>query len=808
MAAVGTRGALDVLELTTLHVTGRGRKAEPVHRWYPFAESYSPSFIRAILANLVPEAQRLIDPFAGVGTAPIAAVERGLTAFYCEVNPLLQYLTEVKLSVLRLPWTARLRLASQVRDLAQSLGRDLECTEPDRDLHVSYQAAFGSSVFFEPHVFNKVLRLRTAADRVACRFPLLASLLVVAALCELVPASRVVRAGDLRFRRPEEMRPERPNLEDCVSARLMDMAADLTAFETAPGRAFLACEDARSLSKLPGLGLDGIITSPPYLNGTNYFRNTKLELWFLRSLRKSEDLRIFRDRAVAAGINDVANGRVRAACALGGTILSEVLQDLEARAYDRRIPLMLKSYFADLETVFRALRDHLVPGAQIVVDIGDSIYAGIHVPTDRILSEILTGLGYRPRDQLTTRARCSRNGQPLRQTLLVFERLPDALASPSRSLQLPAVWQRFKENLPHQRHPYSKRNWGHPLHSLCSYAGKIKPSLAAHLIEAFVPEGGRVLDPFAGSGTIPFEATLKGRTAYAFDISPVAIAITSAKIGSPDAGECEQVVRLLEEWIQQYVPSTDEIDRAGHIGFNGRLGNYYETQTFQEILAARAFFASRDLCQPATALVAASLMHILHGNRPYALSRRSHPITPFAPTGRFEHKPLLPALRAKVQRSLAALTQTSAQPHGYTYYQDATLWWPHEVDNLDAVVTSPPFFDSTRFYLANWIRLWFCGWEPEDFQSRPLYFVEERQKRGFEVYEAVFRQARERLKPGGVVVLHLGRSHKCNMALQLTHTASPWFKVLDHFVENVSHCESHGIRDKGTVEEHQYLILG
>ena len=26
---------------------------------------------------------------------------------------------------------------------------------------------------------------------------------------------------------------------------------------------------------------DGVITSPPYLNGTNYFRNTKLELWFM-----------------------------------------------------------------------------------------------------------------------------------------------------------------------------------------------------------------------------------------------------------------------------------------------------------------------------------------------------------------------------------------------------------------------------------------------------------------------------------------------------------------------------------------------
>jgi hypothetical protein len=808
MVPAGREVSAGILELTALQVTGKGRKGEPVHRWYSFAESYSPSFMHAVLDNYLAGAQRIIDPFAGAGTAPIAAVERGLTAFYCEVNPVLQYLTGVKLKVLGLPWAGRVALASQLGALAQSLKKELQRAQTDPDLRVAYQAAFGRSVFFEPAIFDTVLRLRTAADRVACRYPLLAWLLTVAILCELVSASRVVRAGDLRFRRAQEIRPERANIEESIAARLVDMATDLTAFDTASGRAFLACEDARSLSTLPGLALDGVVTSPPYLNGTNYFRNTKLELWFLRCLRKPEDLRIFRDRAVTAGINDVTNGKAHAKCVCAGSLLSRVMREIEGAAYDRRIPLMLKSYFGDLHTVFAALRAHLVPGAKVVIDIGDSIYASVHVPTDRILVDMLEALGYRPNDQLTTRARYSRNGQPLRQTLLTFDHVGGISAHRSRPLELPGLWQPFKESLPHQRPPYSKRNWGHPLHSLCSYSGKMKPSLAAHLIEAFVPERGRVLDPFSGSGTIPFEATLRGRTAYAFDISPAAVAITAAKTGSPNRVDCEQVVSTLAKWIDEYVPSPEETVRAGEMGFNGRLAEYYEPRTFRDILAARAFFASRDLCQPAVALVAASLMHILHGNRPYALSRRSHPITPFAPTGPFEHRPLMPALRAKVQRSLSALEATPPRAQGHAYFQDATLWWPHQVANLDAIVTSPPFFDSTRFYLANWIRLWFCGWEPEDFQSRPLYFVEERQKRGFDVYEPVFRQARERLKPGGLLVLHLGRSHKCNMALQLAQIAAPWFQVLDHFLENVGHCESHGIRDKGTVKEHQYLILG
>ena len=209
---------------------------------------------------------------------------------------------------------------------------------------------------------------------------------------------------------------------------------------------------------------------------------------------------------------------------------------------------------------------------------------------------------------------------------------------------------------------------------------------------------------------------------------------------------------------------------------------------------------------PAEYLVMASLLHILHGNRPYALSRRSHPITPFAPTGAFIYKPLVLKLREKVERSLR-----EERPEGFVegkiFHQDATSWWPQEVSGLDAIITSPPFFDSTRFHLANWLRLWFCGWEAEDFKAKPLAFVDERQKDSFSIYEPIFRQARERLRAGGVVVFHLGKSAKCDMADELGRVAAPWFRLVDRFSETVLHCESHGIRDKGTVEAHQYLVL-
>jgi len=200
------------------------------------------------------------------------------------------------------------------------------------------------------------------------------------------------------------------------------------------------------------------------------------------------------------------------------------------------------------------------------------------------------------------------------------------------------------------------------------------------------------------------------------------------------------------------------------------------------------------------------MLHILHGNRPYALSRRSHPITPYAPTGPRAYKPLIQKLRQKIDRSLAA-SYPPGFLRGRCSQTDVFEPWPSDVRNIDAIITSPPFFDSTRFYMTNWMRFWFCGWEIEDFANQPEKFLETKQRASFDAYDRILAQCRERLKPGGIAVFHLGFSRKCDMALELSRVASGHIDVLDVFTESVEHCESHGIRDKGTVTQHQFVVL-
>jgi DNA modification methylase len=489
-------------------------------------------------------------------------------------------------------------------------------------------------------------------------------------------------------------------------------------------------------------------------------------------------------------------------------LLKATLIELNKNAYDSRIPVMAQSYFKEMYTIFNDAKPLLAQNAKVLIDIGDSIFSGVHINTDDILIELMQGLGYEFVENKILRKRRSRNQEILTQSLLVFEYKEKQPNSVNGNIKFhwKKNWNSFRNEIPHQQEPYSSRNWGHNNHSLCSYQGKLKPAIAHHLVKTFVPENGSVLDPFSGVGTIPFEAALAGKLSYGIDISLPAYYISYGKVNTPISSESFSYIEALDNFIKANKCTKKEIDEVKNFGLNKKLSEYYEENTLKEILLARRFVKENYPSTPSEMLVVASLLHILHGNRPYALSRRSHPIVPYAPSGDFIYKSLIDKLCEKVNRVINEELPLTFK-NGKIFNQDTTIVWPQEINDLNAIITSPPFFDSTRFYLANWIRIWFTGWSEIDFKHQPKSFIDERQKIDFAIYESIFRQARERMKKDGAFVLHLGKSSKCDMALELQKISKRWFKTADLFDESVEHCESHGIRDKGTVTSHQYLVL-
>ena len=364
-------------------------------------------------------------------------------------------------------------------------------------------------------------------------------------------------------------------------------------------------------------------------------------------------------------------------------------------------------------------------------------------------------------------------------------------------------WAEFRQNLPHQNLPYSKRNWGSPAHSICSYQGKLKPALAHHLVRAFSNPGDVVVDPFSGAGTIPFEACQLGRIGIGIDISRLGYVLSRAKCRPPEIGAIESIIVELDHFIRDNEPTPDDYQSAHSVSFNSAIPEYFHADTLREILLSRRFFLGRWGESDAWAYAFACCAHLLHGNRPYALSRNSHPITPFKPTGEAEYRALVPRLRDKAART--AKEWPTSFVAGRAIHGDCIQPW--SVESADAIITSPPFFDSTRFYMTNWMRYWFMGWERSDFKNAVTDFLETKQRKSIMVYADFFEQAASALRPGGYAILHLGMSKKCDMAAELAALLPETLDLVDIAYEAVGHCESHGVRDKGTVSSHSYLVL-
>jgi tRNA G10 N-methylase Trm11 len=778
---------------THLAGTFQLNRDEAIHSWYSYIEGYSSCFIDKILDSLSEEKINTIyDPFCGTGTTPLVAAQRGYSTYFSESNPFMVAVIEAKINCVKRLVDSGIG-ASILSNFMANLnhnGMQLSLTP------IEYG---GFEKFYNNDVLVSVLDIKNQIAKVSDNDS--RSLLMQALSSILVSASKMVRRGDLRFALEGEKKQDDSNVYRLFCKKVEDMIRDISAIGSQiTSYSKMLSFDARDINIEDQI--DCVITSPPYLNGTNYIRNTKLELKLNEFVETENDLPLFHAKGIIAGINNVSkrNGNIPIL-----PIVQPYIDELLPQAYDARIPKMVAGYFNDMNSVIERLKHAMKHGAVFIMDIGDSQFAGVHIPTHDILSVICESHGFVKFDEEILRERRSKNGMVLSQRLLKFR-----LNKPcSHEERLKKQAENFINFMPYKKAPYDGRNWGHPWHSLCSYHGKLKPSIAHFLVSHFTERGDTVLDPLGGVGTIPFEACLQGRIGIGNDLSEMAYVVSKAKLEKVTESEALAEIHLLKSFIDNNVQSSfvgDEQNKYSSFGFNGKLPEYFHPDTYREIICARRYFLGRlSKITAAESMVLSALLHVLHGNRPYALSRNSHPLTPYAPKGDFTYKNVVEHITNKVKSSYR-------QGDFSNYVQGHSLFGNYTdiacLDGkVDAVICSPPFADSIRFYMMNWMRLWLCGWEANDYKTADEKFLDRKQHTNFSVYQPFFEMCHRVLKANGRVVLHLGKTEKVNMANELMINANNYFKEVYRGSESVSELEKHGIKDKGGTLEHQFLFL-
>ena len=789
--------------LANLGVTFRESLRQAVFGWYPYVEGFSATYTRDAILRYSPRV--VYDPFGGSGTTQLAASLLGLASFYSEINPFMRFVAETKTT--SASWAKR-NLA-QFEEACNWFTTELRCARfgarARRIDLAAYDSAFPERDFFEEDHIRQLLAAKELIAEQGFESPT-RSILLLACAANAVRSSNMTRRADLRRRRQDEYKSRVVDVPGFLCETVARYLADVRDLPDTMAPTRMASEDARDLPQEYNSAFDFALTSPPYLNGTNYFRNTKIELWLLGFITAEDDLASFRRRAICAGINNVVRDRP---VTHHFDSVERVVAALDLVTADQRIPLLVRHYFSDMCDVLSAVHRGLVPNGLFLLDIGDSRFYGVHVPTDALLIEAAREVGLELRARHILARRHSRDKSELVQVELAFQKPRTALPArggfhATETASIESLAARFQQDLPYKHEPFTKRNWGHPLHSLCSYQGKLKPAMAHWLVRHFCRPGQRVLDPLGGVGTIAFEAALAGLDAVSNDKSPFAATVAKAKLAPPSISEASEA---FGRWwaLVEAVPERDLDFASTTFGLNGSVSDFFHERTLVELLRARAVFAGRAAWSGPDCFIWAALLHVLHGNRPYALSRTSHPITPFHPKGPRLYKSVRQKVWQRIESALSVPLPADFRP-GTGLLGDFRDIPKYTSGQFDAIITSPPFL-GMRFDRPNWLRLWFCGWGEEDFHKTSLTFLERQQTKSTDVYREFFLAMRTLIAESGLLIIHIGGADGDRLISALRTLGQDAFALKAEVKENVQAVEQHGIRDKGLTTHHHLLFF-
>lgn len=392
-------------------VSFQANKTRPSFRWYKYKEAFSASLVEYLLTEYSILSGRLLDPFAGSGTALFTASQMGLDADGIELLPVAQEIINARVCIEQRfsdKDFARIRYWIEQKPWE---------TAPTRRPITTLRITDGA---YPPQTLEKIERYLSAIDSENDRVK---RILLFALLSILESVSYTRKDGqylrwDTRSGRQTSTKPfdkgKILEFDEAITQKLRDIVTDsarakqtsLFSQVTRKGAINLyngSCLDI--LPKLPKNTYDVIITSPPYCNRYDYTRTYALELALL-GITESK-LKELRQQMLSCTVENREKELVTQNAAWRDAINAADSQDLlqsilhhledlksEKKLNNSNIPRMVKGYFYELACIVAECHRVLKPGATMFM-VNDNVkYAGISISVDMILSAIAEDLGF------------------------------------------------------------------------------------------------------------------------------------------------------------------------------------------------------------------------------------------------------------------------------------------------------------------------------------------------------------------------------------------------------------------------------
>ena len=395
-------------DLSRAIVSSQDNRSIPGFRWYRYREGFSWSLMQYLLSH-VEHPTRLIDPFAGVGTAPFAATSFGGSGLGIEIMPVGAMVARAIRSGAKVK-VGELRKAGN--DLIRHVSSKKEPAQRDFLNHIRITAKA-----FKPRVERKIALARGFLRRLD-NSPV-ADILSLACMGVLEPCSFTRKDGQfLRwdYRSGRDLRSKDfhkgniPELEDALKNKLEEMIADIAQLKKmVKGNRVEVTQDTclSRLRKLPKGEFDSAITSPPYANRYDYTRTYALELVWLGYGEK--EVSELRQRLLSSTVENKPKTEFLSSfkkvfqqskkVVEEQETLQKILTTLREHAANKELSnphiiRLLENYFLEMAfTIFEMRRIMRSGGSWFMVN--DNVqYSGIEIPVDLILSDIAEQMGF------------------------------------------------------------------------------------------------------------------------------------------------------------------------------------------------------------------------------------------------------------------------------------------------------------------------------------------------------------------------------------------------------------------------------
>lgn len=265
----------------------------------------------------------------------------------------------------------------------------------------------------------------------------------------------------------------------------------------------------------------------------------------------------------------------------------------------------------------------------------------------------------------------------------------------------------------------------HSLQDLLSRLAGVSPALAPYLLDRYADYDGLILDPFCGSGVVPFEAAIRGLNIRAFDPHPLCVAVSRAKVSPVELAEV--AVALQRYGLRRPINLARYIDS---------FKPFFHVETFRELVnLQQAVFNDADT--RVARFIFAVALDLLHGPNSSFFSVKTAYRGSVAVDEQREwnyQRNIEPEFRALapriLKRTAALLRDTFSRPLSSSRSWDSS-WERSNIDrnisvcndprdlsqvrsdSVSLIITAPPVpggndLNSHDFNAQQWLRRWFA----------------------------------------------------------------------------------------------------